>query len=124
MISTKQIGNNGEELVAEMLAGKGYAIIGRNVIVGRVEVDILAQHGGRLVIVEVKARREDHIDSNFGIDRAKILRLCRAGATYVKSMNLPFEVQIDIVLVTNHLDGSANVEHLEDVALPPMRRKR
>ena len=123
MITTKQIGNRGEDLVAEVLTGKGYAIIGRNVVVGRVEVDILAQHGVRLVIVEVKTRREDHIDSDFGIDKAKILRLCRAGASYVRAMNLPFEVQIDVALVTNYLDGHTEVEHLEDVALPPMRRR-
>jgi len=123
MTTTKQIGNKGEDLILEILTGKGYAIIGRNVRIGRVEVDILAQHGARLVVVEVKTRTEDHWDSNFGIDRAKILRLCRAGASFVKTRNLPFEVQIDLALVTNFNDGSIEVEHLEDVAMPPMRRR-
>lgn len=123
MTSTKQIGNQGEELIMQLLAAKGYAIVGRNVIIGRVEVDILAIHGGRLVVVEVKTRREGHFDSNYGVDRAKVLRLCRAGASYVKTRNLPFEVQIDLALVTNFNDGHSEVEHLEDVAMPPKRRR-
>lgn len=124
MITTKDIGSKGEQLINELLTAKGYAIIGRNVNIGRVEVDILAQHATRLVIIEVKTRKEDHLDANFGVDRQKILRLCRAGASYVKSMNLPFEVQIDLALVTNFFDGHTEVEHLEDVAMPPMRRRR
>lgn len=122
-MNTKDIGNAGEELAAEELAGKGYAIIGRNVHVGNVEVDILAQGRGRLVIVEVKTRRAGHLDERFGIDRQKILRLCRAGASYVRSKNLPLEVQIDVFLITNHPDGHAETEHLEDIALPPRRRR-
>lgn len=122
-MTTKEIGNRGEELACEELTAKGYAIIDRNVIVGGVEVDILAQGNGRLVIVEVKTRSADHIDAAYGIDSRKILRLCRAGSSYVRMKNLPLEVQIDAVLVTNHPDGHAEVEHLEDIALPPRRRR-
>lgn len=122
--TTKNIGDSGEQLAYEELAAKGYAIIDRNARIGNVEVDILAQHGTRLVIVEVKTRRDDHLDVRFGIDREKILRLCRAGSTYVKMKNLPLEVQIDVILITNHPDGTAEVEHLEDIAMPPRRRRR
>ncbi len=121
-MTTKEIGDIGEELAAEELAGKGYAIIDRKVHIGNVEVDILAQGCGRLVIVEVKTRNADHLDERFGIDRQKLRRLCRAGAMYVKMNNLPLEVQIDVILITNHADGHADVEHLEDIALPPRRR--
>lgn len=124
MATTKYIGNEGETLACELLTGKGYAIVGRNVIIGRVEVDILAMNSNRIVIVEVKTRNEDHLDQNFGIDREKIYRLCRAGSTYVKMHNLPHEVQIDAILITNHADGSTDVEHIEDIALPPKRRRR
>ncbi|MDE6513695.1 MAG: YraN family protein [Muribaculaceae bacterium] len=119
-----QIGKAGEDLACELLTGKGYAIIRRNAIVGGVEVDIIAQHDSRLIIVEVKTRKADHWDTRFGIDREKILRLCRAGASYVKSQNLPLEVQIDAVLVVNNPDGSQTIDHLEDIALPPRRRRR
>ncbi len=123
-MNTKEIGNAGEERAYELLASKGYAIIGRNVIIGHVEVDILAMYGARVVVIEVKTRKDDHLDSNFAIDREKIYRLCRAGANYVKSNNLPHEVQIDAILITNHADGTADVEHMEDIAMPPRRRRR
>jgi len=123
-MTSKEIGNAGEELATQELTAKGYAIIDRNVRIGNVEIDILAQGRGRLVVVEVKTRRADHLDERFGIDREKLRRLCRAGANYVKSKNLPLEVQIDAILITNHPDGHSDLDHLEDIALPPMRRRR
>lgn len=122
-MTTKDIGNEGEAIAREELGGKGYAIIDSNTVIGGVEVDILAQSNRRLVVVEVKTRKEGHQDRDFGIDRKKILRLCRAGASYVKSKDLPLEVQIDAILITNHEDGHYDVEHLEDIAMPPRRRR-
>lgn len=122
--SAKITGNRGEDLAVEQLTAKGYAIVERNARIGNVEVDIVARLNSRLVIVEVKTRAANHIDADFGIDRAKILRLCRAGATYVKSRNLPMEVQIDAIVITNFPDGRQELEHLEDIALPPRRGRR
>ncbi len=51
-------GRLGETLAARELAARGYTILGRNVRVsGLGEVDILAQEGDTLVIVEVRTRR-------------------------------------------------------------------
>ncbi len=124
-MNTRHTGTCGERLVRDYLVGKGYAIVDCNLRVGNVEVDILAMHGNRIVVVEVKTRKAGHPDADFGIDRAKILRLARAGGNYVKLHNMPHEVQIDLVLVTVGIDddfGSVEIEHLEDVALPPVRR--
>lgn len=123
-MNTTEIGQAGEELVAQTLAGRGYAIIGRNMRIGNVEVDILAMNETRLIVVEVKSRKADHLDDDFGIDRDKLRRLCRAGANYVRYMDMPHEVQIDAALVTNHPDGSATLEYLDDIALPPRRSYR
>lgn len=122
--TTRQTGDGGESLAAEVLAAAGYAIVERNARIGNVEVDIIAQHHNRLVFVEVKTRKADALDWRYGIDAAKIRRLARAGATYVRSRNLPYEVQIDAVLVTLRADGSLpDVEHIADITLPPMRRR-
>lgn len=121
--TTKEIGTIGEQKAADLLASKGYAIIDRNAIVGNVEVDIIAAKGNRLIMVEVKTRREDHLDDNFGLDANKMRRLARAADSYVRLKNLPHEAQIDAVLVTNKADGSFALEHLEDIALPPRRRR-
>lgn len=122
--TTKDIGSIGEQMAAELLASKGYAIIERNSIVANVEVDIIAAKGNRLIMVEVKTRRESHLDDNFGLDINKMRRLARAADSYVRIKNLPHEVQIDAVLVTNKADGTSSIEHLEDIALPPRRSHR
>lgn len=120
-MNTTEIGQAAEQLVTDTLAARGYAIIGRNMHIGSVEVDILAMNAARLIVVEVKARKAGHFDDNFHIDSDKIRRLCRAGANYVRSMNMPHEVQIDAALITNHHDGTATLEYLDDIALPPRR---
>lgn len=123
MKNTTAIGTDGENLACQHLTGLGYAIIDRNLRVGTVEIDILAHNNSRLIVVEVKTRRADHLDHNFSIDRKKILRLCRAAASYVKIHNLPLEIQIDAILITNHPDGSHTLDHLPDIALPPRRTR-
>lgn len=122
--TTKAIGNRGETLAAELLASKGYAIVDRNIRFGDVEIDIIAQFNARLIIVEVKTRKYDHEDPHFAIDRNKINRLARAGAAFLKAKNIPLDLQIDAVLIVNMPDGSYTIDHLEDIALPPMRRRR
>lgn len=122
--TSKAIGTRGEILAMELLASKGYAIVDQNVHIADAELDIIAQFNARLVIVEVKTRKYDHEDSDFAIDRQKINRLARGGAAYLKSKNLPLDLQIDAVLIVNMPDGSYTIDHLEDIALPPMRRRR
>ena len=123
MTTTKQIGNVGENVATDLLTAAGYAIVERNARVGNVEVDIIARCHNRLIIVEVKTRKDDHIDTNYGIDSAKLRRLARAGSNYVRSRNLPLEVQIDVVLITTHPDGTYSTEHIPDICLPPFRRR-
>lgn len=122
-MTTKEIGNAGEQEAFELLAGKGYVLIDRQVRIGNVEVDILAQHHNRLVLIEVKTRKEGHLDDNFAIDREKLFRLSRAADIYLRRKNLPYEAQIDAILITNLRDGSRTIDHLEDIALPPRRRR-
>ncbi len=123
-MNTTKIGNAGEQEATELLTGKGYAIIDRQAHIGRVEVDIIAQKGNRIILVEVKTRKEGHVDDNFAMDREKLSRLARAADSYVRMKNLPHEVQIDAVLVTNHPDGTSSLVHLEDISLPPRRYRR
>ena len=53
----KESGRNGEDLAVEFLLKKGYRILHRNFRFERGEIDVVADDGGVLVFVEVKARR-------------------------------------------------------------------
>lgn len=60
MTAARQLtGRIAEQLVAERLAGEGWAIVARNVRVGEIrgELDLIGVDGDALVFCEVKARR-------------------------------------------------------------------
>jgi putative endonuclease len=57
MAQRKQIGQQGETLVAAYLAEQGYNIIQRNWRCPLGELDIVAETGGTLIFVEVRTRR-------------------------------------------------------------------
>lgn len=51
------LGSRAEGLVAQHLSDGGFAVLGRNVRVGRLEIDLIAQRGRTIVFCEVRARR-------------------------------------------------------------------
>ncbi len=66
-------GRWGEKLAAQFLKKKRYKIIGQRVRVGkRDEIDIIAEHGGALIFVEVKTRKNENHGRPFSaVDKAK-----------------------------------------------------
>ena len=60
MRNLRREGAGAEELAAEYLCDRGYAVIERNFHYGRKgEIDIIAREGGDLVFCEVKSRTND-----------------------------------------------------------------
>ena len=53
-MDNRSFGRVGENSAALYLQEKGFNIIGRNVYVGRCEIDIIAENGDLLLFVEVK----------------------------------------------------------------------
>jgi putative endonuclease len=56
----KELGDSGETLATQFLLREGYQILARNLKNRYGEVDILAQQGRTLVIVEVKTKSNNH----------------------------------------------------------------
>jgi putative endonuclease len=110
--AAQQAGDAAEALVAERLAASGWTVLGRNVRVGRAELDIVAlDPGGRagpaLVIVEVRWRsRRDYGLAEETIDRRKLARLRHAAFGLLEIGHLPngsalprIPLRIDLVVV-------------------------
>jgi len=80
----QRLGQRGEDAVARVLESRGWEIVGRNVRVGRLEIDLVAKRGQVVAFCEVRTRRTDAFGAPVEtIDRAKVTRLRRAAATWI-----------------------------------------
>lgn len=78
------LGRRGEELVATLLQGRGFSIVGRNVRAGRLELDIVATQGPLVVICEVRTRTTAYFGTPVeSIDAAKTRRVRVAAARWL-----------------------------------------
>ena len=80
----QNLGKIGEDLACRELARRGYAILARRYRTRLGEIDIVADDGGTLVFVEVKARADDRCGSPAeAVTRRKQQRLARMAADYL-----------------------------------------
>ena len=101
------LGFDAERVVAQQLRREGWTILGRNVRVGRAEIDILAvdEAAGTVVAVEVRWRgRRDYGLPEETVSRAKLARLRSALLTlrHGEPGSLPvprLPVRLDIVAI-------------------------
>lgn len=103
------VGSSAEEAVTGHLRTLGWTIIGRNVRVGRAEIDILAIDPGAprtLVAVEVRWRsRRDFGLAEETVDRRKLARLRAATLTLregamLTGMPIPrLPIRVDVIAV-------------------------
>lgn len=114
MAEHNELGKLGEEMAAEYLRKNGYAILQTNWVFQKVEIDIIAQKGDVLAIVEVKTRST----VDFGLPQdfvkpKKIGLLVKAVNEYIIQNDLDTEARFDIISIYKD-KGEYVVEHLED----------
>ena len=108
-----EFGKEGEEIAVTFLVEKGYAIRDRNYRHRKTEIDIIAQKGDVLAIVEVRARSTDHIISIADTVTPKKIKLLARGADhYVTSRRLDLEIRFDIITILKN-NQIFKIEHLE-----------
>ena len=114
-----EFGAMGERLAARYVERLGWRIVGRNVRVGRGELDIVAADGDELVIIEVRTRKIGKLSpSETTVGPKKIETTLRSARNYVERI-LCYDGnwRIDIVAVTVDGDGKARVELFSDVTM-------
>ncbi len=124
MAEHNELGKLGEELAADFLQKNGYDIIETNFVFQKAEIDIIAQKGNILAVVEVKTRSSvDFGSPQDFVNPKKIKLLVKAIDDYVISNNLDLDIRFDIVAVTSSVRPSVSghkegkdfiIEHLED----------
>lgn len=87
--STKQIGDAGEQKVADLLVSRGHEILGRNVRGRAFEIDIVSKLGDKIFFTEVKTRKNAiHGAPAEFIDAKKLEKMKLGASAYMKSKNL------------------------------------
>lgn len=114
MAEHNELGKLGEEMAADYLRKNGYAILQTNWVFQKAEIDIIAQKGDVLAIVEVKTRST----VDFGLPQdfvkpKKIGLLVKAVNEYIIQNDLDTEARFDIISIYKD-KGEYVVEHLED----------
>lgn len=124
-----KIGQLGEDAAERYLEAHGWSVLGRNVRVGRAELDIVAldpQAGAGMVVVEVRSRTAGgYGDPLEAVDARKVARLYRAAATLARSGSLSHTAagahiwRIDLVVIVRDGAGDWNVTaHLRGLETP------
>ena len=121
-MSTRTLGNRGEESAALYLQQHGYEILGRNVRVGHWEVDILAKSDTHLVFAEVKTRRSyPGAPSKFGrpadaVDARKKECLISAVYTWRKQHSGEYDTLIpNIDILEVYIDPSSETYRVLEI---------
>ncbi len=120
MAKHNELGLKGEALALKYLLAKDYKIRETNYRAGRLEIDIIAEKDGWLVIVEVRTRSTDtFMAPEETINLTKIRRLVRAANSYIRRFNWNGETRFDVISVMPS-GKEFKIEHIEDAFLPPV----
>jgi putative endonuclease len=110
-MSNVSFGKSGEEKARKYLKKKGYRILRTNFKTQLGEIDIIAEHQGCIVFIEVKSRS----GSEYGLPReavgfAKQKRYSQLAMQYIKAYNLfGIKARFDVIEVT-----SEGINHIEN----------
>ena len=117
MADHNELGIKGEKLAIDFLIKNDYRILEKNYRYLKAEVDVIAQKGNVLAIVEVKTRSTDYFGNpqDF-VNPKKIKLLLSAIDYYVTEKDLDVEVRFDIIAII-HQKNKTRIEHLEDAFL-------
>lgn len=120
MAKHNDIGKTGEQLAVDYLIEKGYSVIERNWIHGKLEIDIIAIYKGQIVFIEVKTRTDDWFaEPKDAVNKKKIRNIVRAADAYIKINSINLEPRFDIVDIVGDI-GDMKIEHIEDAFVPPL----
>jgi putative endonuclease len=114
MGANNEFGKQGEELATAYLAKKGYLIISRNYRYLKAEIDIIAQIGNTIAIIEVKSRSSAYFENIAEtVSKKKIGLLLSATDNFINTNKLDRDVRFDIITILKK-NNKFIIEHFKD----------
>lgn len=111
------LGKSGEEYAAEYLISRGYVIRDINWVSGKFELDLVAYHEGKLVVVEVKTRSNiDFAYPEEAVTEKKMRNMVLATDAYIRLFDIDMDVRFDVVSIVGK-EPPYTIEHIEDAFL-------
>lgn len=111
----RELGDIGEAMASAFLLERGYEVIGKQVRVGRGEIDLVAKEGDEIVFVEVKTRRSAAYGSpEESVTEAKLAQLYRLAQMYVGARGYAGPWRIDVIAIS--LGSEDPIYHIRGVS--------
>lgn len=121
MAEHNELGNEGEIRAQAYLRDKGYKIKHTNWVTGKLELDIVAEKDGWLIVVEVKTRSTETFEHpEDAITIRKIRNIVNATHEYILQFDWQGETRFDVMSVIPHGQDFL-IEHIEDAFLSPSK---
>jgi putative endonuclease len=118
MAEHNELGKKGEDLATHFLKKKGYKILIRNYRFKKLEIDIIAQNKGELIIVEVKTRASRYLAGpEDTVSKSKQRSIITAANQYIEENEIDLETRFDIVSVILN-QNETSIDHLIDAFYP------
>lgn len=115
MAEHNDLGKLGEDLAVSFLEENGYEVLERNYHFQKAEIDIIAKHDNKLIVIEVKTRSSlvFGLPQDF-IKPSKIKLLVKGINHYIEVNDLNFEVRFDIIAIHKNNQNHFEIEHITD----------
>ena len=114
------LGREGEDAAACYLQQNGYSILHRNWRYRSLELDIVAEKDGLLIVAEVKTRRtETYGQPEDAVTDRKIRRIVTATDHYLKKFKIDLPVRFDVICVVG-AEPAFHIKHIAEAFLPPV----
>jgi len=115
MASTKEQGNDGEQIAMRHLKRQGIEIVEMNYRFGHGEIDIIAKDGGILVFCEVKTRKsEEYGDPEYSITPRKQQQIRKVARGYLYEHEIKEqECRFDVVAIRMY-SGTPEINYIKN----------
>lgn len=88
MTIKRDLGNKGEEDVAQWLEGYGFTILARNYAVRAGEIDLIATRQDLVAFIEVKTRTTEYFPTSLVVTPSKQRKIIKAAQWFVLKNNI------------------------------------
>ena len=114
------LGEKGEQLAVDYLIQQGYKIIATNWRLHKYELDILAQQGDELVVVEVKTRTTAFFGNpEEAVTLAKQKHLVNGANCYIETYEIDLDCRFDVIAIILN-KNKQEITHFKDAFYPEL----